>query len=244
MQPTDEERLGWQEVERGAFDAAEDHFRRALDLDPSRPDSLSGLGLVYLSWGDLDEAEELFQLALLQAEKGLPRKKRRTSGRDPVVQPYLRALYHLAITYVRQDLWEESVEPLEQILAWDPEGMEGEAFPLLAEAYHRLGLATEAIYYYRAALDYDIWSWFSLGALYLSRGEVDEATTILRHAVNERPEAARWIAHFPKVVPLPNSAIDDVPFVDAVGYLVDHMDLWPASARAFLRQTLESSPAG
>ncbi len=239
----EEERMGWEEMRAGQLEAAEDHFRRALELDPERPDSLIGLGVVYLSWGELEEAEELFQIALLQSEKDLPRRRRRHAGRDPAVQPYLRALYHLAITYIRQGLWQDAELPLRQIVAWDDEGMEGEAFPLLAEACHRLGHLDEAIGYYQAALEHDVWSWYSLGALYLAQGERTAAERVLRHALDQAPEVGQWIMYFPKVVPLPNGTARDESFRLAVSYLVDHIDLWPEALRHELEGIVERSPA-
>ena len=231
MAAFEEERMGWEQMKAGELESAEDHFRRALELDPERPDSLNGLGIVYLSWGELDEAEELFQLALIQSEPELPPTRMRGSGQDPSVQPYLTALYHLAITYIRQGLWAEAEIPLKQIVAWDEEGMDGEVFPLLAEACHRTGRVEEAIHYYGASLDLDVWSWYSLGALYLDQGQISAAERVLRHALNQEPSVGFWIMHFPKVVPLPNGTVADESFREAVSYLVDHIDLWPETSR-------------
>ncbi len=231
----EEEELGWQDMHAGQLEAAEDHFRRALDLDPMRSGSLVGLGVVYLTWGDLEDAEELFHLALLQAEEDLPDGLRPGSTHEPLLKPYLRALYYLAVTSVRQGRWQEAEVFLQQMLTWDAEGMEGEAFPLLAEAYHRSGHLEEAAYYYERSLDRDPWSWYSLGAVYLSLGDVSSAETLLRQALNQIPEVGQWIMHFPKVVPLPNGTLVDEAFRQAVSYLVDHIDLWPESSRKELQ---------
>lgn len=236
MVAIEEERMGWQEMRRGQLELAEDHFRRALELEPMRPDSLNGLGVVYLAWGELDEAEELFRMALIYAEKDLPRRRPQAAKLDPLVEPYLRALYHLAVTYIRQGLWDEAEIPLQQILAWDEDGMDGEAFALLGEACHRDGRLDEAVYYYERGLGHDVWCWYSLGSVYLSSGRSAEAERVLRHALHQEPEVGHWIMYFPKVVPLPNGTATDESFRQAVSYLVDHIDLWPEPSRRQLTQ--------
>jgi cytochrome c-type biogenesis protein CcmH/NrfG len=84
-------------------------------------------------------------------------------------------------------------------------------------------------------LDRDPWSWYSLGAVYLSLGDVSSAEKLLRQALNQIPEVGQWIMHFPKVVPLPNGTLVDEAFRQAVSYLVDHIDLWPESSRKELQ---------
>ena len=235
----EEEEMGWLEMRAGQLEAAEDHFRRALELEPTRSDSLIGLGVVYLAWGEVEDAEELFHLALVRAEERLPQKRGSQAGTDPKVRPYLRALYHLAVTAIRRSLWEEAEVFLRQMLAWDPDGMEGEAFPLLGEAYHRRGRLEEAAYYYECALERDLWSWYSLGAVYLAVGKEAAAEPLLRHALQKAPELGRWIMYFPKVVPLPGGTIADDAFRQSVSYLLDHIDLWPESSRLALRSMAE-----
>lgn len=235
----EEEELGWLEMQAGQLEAAEDHFRRALELDPMRSDSLIGLGVVYLTWGELEDAEELFEMARMRAEVDLPKPGSPRRRNDPLVVPYLRALYHLAVTSIRQGLWDEAEVVLQQILVWDDHGMDGEAFPLLAEAYHRRGRLEEAAHYYERALDRDLWSWYSLGAVYLSMGNRAAAQSVLSHALEQAPEVGCWIMYFPKVVPLPNGTLLDDTFRQAVSYLVDHIDLWPEPLRKGLAAIAE-----
>jgi tetratricopeptide (TPR) repeat protein len=230
----EEEELGWMEMDAGQLEAAEEHFRRALALDPLRADSLIGLGVVYLAWGEFDEAEEVFQSALLRAETMLPRRRSRELGQDPRVRPYLRALYHLAVTAIRQDIWDEAETFLRQMLEWDDGGLDGQAFPLLAEAYHRRGALKEAARYYEQALAQDVWSWYSLGSVYLALGAMASAERVLRHALTVVPDVGRWIMYFPKVVPLPTATVLNEDFREAVSYVVDHMEFWPEASREAL----------
>ena len=55
--------LGDTALSRRNDELAADHYRRALELDPSRPDAYNGLGSVALMRGNLDEAEERFSEA-------------------------------------------------------------------------------------------------------------------------------------------------------------------------------------
>lgn len=231
----EEERLGWQQVERGRLDEAELHFRRALELDPFRADALNGLGVIWMSWGELEHAQEFFQMAIAQAQLNLPRRKRHTGWEDANIRPYLRGLYHLAGTWVQQGLWEDAREPLEELLAWDPSGMNGEASYLAGQMYHRLGEWEEALAYYEAALERHPIAYYSMGLVYYEVERLKEADRAWAKALGVAPEACAFIAHFPQVIPIPLGEPVDDSFVVSSQYVRDNIDLWGDGARARIR---------
>ncbi|MCY0882142.1 MAG: tetratricopeptide repeat protein [Firmicutes bacterium] len=238
MVAQDEERLGWKEMEQGQLEQAETHFRRALEMDPFRADSLTGLGVVYFSWGELDEAQELFQMAVLQAQQDLPRKKRHTGWEDQNVRPYLRSLYHLALVFMREGRWKEAQEPLEEMLAWDDSAMDGEAYYLLALMYHRLGRLTDAFPLYEKALGRHPEALYSLGLLAYLQGEAEPAARYWRQGVKAIDEIFPLLAYYPVVQPLPVVPVQQMPYLLAIQYYDDCFDLWPDSAREQLRRTI------
>ena len=90
--------LGNLSFEAGTLPAAEDYYRRALDVAPNHPTANNNLAMVYLSRGDrLEEAERLAKGA--QAQEG-------------ALRPYV--LDTLAQIYVRQGRYQEAQTTLEE----------------------------------------------------------------------------------------------------------------------------------
>ncbi|MCY0884482.1 MAG: tetratricopeptide repeat protein [Firmicutes bacterium] len=236
MAAQEEEAQGWQDIAQGELEAAERHFRRALELDPSRADALNGLGTVYLSWGDLEEAAELFRMAILQAEQDLPRRKRRTGWQDAQVRPYVRGLYHLSLTQIRRGLWDEAIDLLRELIAWDSGGMDGEAHYLLGQMQQRHGRLEEAAAAYTAASAHLDEAWYALGLVRFLEGREREARAAWREALGRLPGVVPFLLYYPRLVPIPAPRIEDTPFLILRRYVIDNADLWTSAARAALEE--------
>lgn len=233
----DEEILGWQRLEEGRLEEAEGHFRRSLELDPDRIDALNGLGMVYLRWDDLDEAAELFQMAIAMAEPLLPRRKRRTGWQDPAVRPYIRALMALAVTRVRRGAYDEAVAPLETAIAWDPGGAEGEAFLWLGQCHHRLGDLARAREAYGWARAKRPEAWFLHGLVADLMGDAAEARRSFRTGADLFPELTPLLAYYPRVRGFPGGP-GHGRYAQAVAFVEETIDLWTASAQRHLLEAV------
>lgn len=199
MGARDEEMLGWKQLEDGQLEKAEGHFRRCLEIDPDRVEALNGLGQVYLAWDELDEAAELFQMALSMAEPRLPRGKRRTGWQDPAVRPYLRALHLLAMTRIRRGAYAAATEPLEEMFAWDATGVDGEAYLLLGQCRQRLGDIEAADVCYEKARLKRPHAWYLYALTRLLLGHTNEAAHCFKSAMDVMPEVAPLLAYYPRV---------------------------------------------
>jgi tetratricopeptide (TPR) repeat protein len=238
----DEELLGWRRLQEGRLDEAEGHFRRSLEMDPARVDALNGLGSVYLSWNELDEAAELFQMAIQMAEPELPRRRRRAGWQDPGLRPYLRALYSLAMTRIRRGAVEAAVGPLEDLIGWDAGGLDGEAFLLLGQCRQRLGQIEEAHSFYEKARVKHVHAWYLHGLTAYLLGHLDEAARSLRTAGTLLPEVAPLVAFHPQVRGLMVESADET-HRHAVRFVESTAGLWTADSRKFLREVLASDRA-
>jgi tetratricopeptide (TPR) repeat protein len=237
----DEETLGWKQLEQGHLEAAEGHFRRCLELDPDRVEALNGLGQVYLAWGELDEAAELFQMALALAEPALPRGKRRTGWSDPQVRPYLRALHLLAMTRIRRGAYADAVEPLEQMFAWDATGVDGEAHLLLGQCRQRLGDLEGADECYEKARLKHPHAWYLYALTRLLLGHVSEATHCFKSAIDVVPEVAPLLAYYPRVRGIGG---DGAPrHRQAIQFVNATVDLFTRDSRDMVRSLLEGGVA-
>ncbi|MBX5468054.1 MAG: tetratricopeptide repeat protein [Firmicutes bacterium] len=243
MIAADEERLGWKEVELGRLEAAEAHFRRALELDPSRADALNGLGVVYLSWGEYAQAEELFEMAVRQARERLPQRRRVGRADAEALVPYWRGLYQLAVTFARQGLWEEVLAPLDTLLGWGPSPYTADAFFLLGEAQQRLGQLKAAALAYEEAAEERPLAWYSLGLVEHQAGFVDDAWDHWQRAVRRAPEAAPLILFYPKVLALPVFQSGAEAFEEAAGFVAEQIDLWDKESRATLFRVWQEGQA-
>ncbi len=235
MAAREEERLGWKDMEHGELENAEIHFRRALELDPYRADSLNGLGQVYLSWGELEQAQELFQMALAQAEQDLPRNKRHTSWDDASIRPYLRALYHLGVTLFRQERWDEAQEPLEELVAWDAKALGGDGYYLLGLLGLRTGRPKDAAEFFQESLARYPEAFYSLGLSYFLQGRLTEARQAWSDGLDVVPGLSAFIVGFPALLPLPVWKSSDETFVRTSRYIENTIDLWTAPAKGDLR---------
>ncbi|MHB1610412.1 MAG: tetratricopeptide repeat protein [Sulfobacillus sp.] len=237
MLAQEEEQLGWKNIASGHLEHAESHFRRALELDPFRADALNGLGTVYLEWGELAQALELFQMAIAQAELGLPRKKRHTGWEDESVRPYLRGLHHLAMTLSRLEYWDGVREALEELLAWDPAGMGGAVFSLLGHALHRCGKLPEALHAYREASE-SAEVQYSIGLIYFESNRAKEAEKAWRRAIGQLPDVVPLVRYYPVVQPI--NGASDSDFGRAARYVGLQRDLWTDGAREALGRVADS----
>ena len=55
---------GYQAINNGNYDSAENYFNRAISKDKSRPDAYTGYAEIYIDQNDLDSAEEVFLSAI------------------------------------------------------------------------------------------------------------------------------------------------------------------------------------
>ncbi len=103
--------LGNIAFEQQQWAAAEQHYTRVLEIDPSHPGAANNLAMVYLSSDQrLDRAEQLAQQAL---------------GQPTELHPYI--METLASVYVRQARWPEARAVLES------ETLTGVSDPILKE---------------------------------------------------------------------------------------------------------------
>ncbi|AEJ41667.1 hypothetical protein TPY_3515 [Sulfobacillus acidophilus TPY] len=241
MASGEEERQGWERFEALRWEEAEQHFRRALEDDPFRPDALTGIAALYLKAGEPEQARELCEMALAQAERDLPRAKRHTGWEDDRIRPYVRALYYLALTYIEQDAWALAQPALEEVVAWDITGIQGKALDLLGQVLQRINRLEEATHAYLEAAEYLPESYFSAGLVLFLRGKLREAERFWQRGIEHRPELARWLMEFPWVQPLPILRPDDEIYNRAVQYIDYLGELWTfgakqALASVFVRQ--------
>lgn len=233
MAARDEEMLGWKRLEQGQLERAEGHFRRSLEMDPDRVEALNGLGQVYMAWDELDEAAELFQMALAIAEPKLPRGKRRTGWSDPHVRPYLRALHLLAMTRIRRGAYQAATEPLEAMLVWDATGVDGEAYLLLGQCRQRLGEIEAADECYEKARIRHPHAWYLYGLTRLLLGHGGEAEHCFKSAVDVVPEVAPLLAYYPRVRGIGGDAAPR--HRQAVQFVSATVDLFTRDSRDLIR---------
>lgn len=243
MSEQEEAQRGWTSVANQDWRQAEEHFRRALEVDPFHADALTGMAALYLRAGDVDQARELCEMATAQAERELPRTKRHTGWWDEKIRPYIRALYYLSLSYVRQEAWALAQPALEEIMAWDVTGMEGEAVDLLAQVLHRIERWEEAVHAYLQAAEYIPEDYYTAGLLLFRMGKHREAERFWRRALERRPRLATLIAHHPRVVPNPRGGFNDPEFARMIDYLEYQIELWDTASKEELAGLYERRAA-
>ncbi|MCL5117075.1 MAG: tetratricopeptide repeat protein [Firmicutes bacterium] len=234
MSQLDEGQQGWMSMDSQDWGSAEQHFRKALELDPFHPDALTGMAALYLRAGDADQARELCEMATAQAERDLPRTKRHTGWEDLKIRPYIRALYYLALSYIEQHAWALAQPALEEIVAWDVTGMQGSALDLLAQVLHRIGRLEEAVHAYLEAAEYLPEDYYSAGLVLSKLGKRREAERFWRRGLERRPRLASLIAHYPHVMPNPRGGFYDKEFAQGVQYLQYQGELWDNDSKVEL----------
>ncbi|MDA8195192.1 MAG: tetratricopeptide repeat protein [Thermaerobacter sp.] len=244
MTERDDERTGWDKLETGHYEEAETAFRSVLEINPLHSSALTGLGVIYLAAGEVDQARDLLEMALSQAERELPRKKRHARADDPLVRPYVRALFYLAVASAEEGEWEQVVDPLEDLMAWDASGFNGDAILLLAQGYHRTGRLEEAARTYLESGDKHPEALYSLGLVYFQQGRVKDAERFWLRALRRHPELAFLIARYPRVRALPLSPIRHREFSANAEYIEATVDLWPMEARAALDKMCQQAALG
>lgn len=239
MSPLDEGQKGWASMDVQEWADAEGHFRKALEKDPLHADALTGMAALYLRAGDVEQARELCEMATAQAERDLPRTKRHTGWEDVKIRPYLRALYYLSLTYVEQQAWALAQPALEEIVAWDVTGMEGQALDLLAQVLYRIGRLEDAVHAFLEAAEYVPEDYYSAGLTLFKLGKVREAEQFWRRGLERRPRLALFIAYYPAVLVNPRGSFWDPEFKDAVLYLKRQAELWDQTSQAELAGVTE-----
>jgi len=234
MSDADESQKGWDAIISEDWRGAEESFRAALEVDPLSPDALTGMAALSLRSGDPEQARELCEMATAQAERDLPRTKRHTGWEDKNIRPYLRALYYLSLSYVAQHAWALAQPALEEIVAWDVTGMQGEALDLLAQVLHRIDRLEEALHAYLEAAEYIPENYYSAGLILFRMGKQREAERFWRRGLERRPRLAVLIANYPQVIPIPRRTHMDREFSRAVQYLQYNGELWDESSKAEL----------
>ncbi|MCY0897929.1 MAG: tetratricopeptide repeat protein [Firmicutes bacterium] len=240
MSEIDETQRGWASVSSRDWRAAEEHFRRVLEANPFDADALTGMAALYLHVGDADQARELCEMAVAQAERDLPRARRHTTGWDDAkVRPYLRALFYLSLAYVHEEAWALAQPALEEIVAWDVTGMGGEALNLLAQVLHRIDRLDDAAHAYVEAAEYIPEAYYSAGLAYWRLGKRREAERMWRRGLERRPQLAALIVHYPRVLPNPRGGLQDPEFNRAVEYLEYLGELWDEESKSELAHLYE-----
>jgi tetratricopeptide (TPR) repeat protein len=243
MASGEEEQQGWERIEAYAWEEAETHFRRALQEDPFRPDALTGIAALYLQAGDPEQARELCEMAVAQAEHDLPRSKRHQGWDDPKVRPYLRALYYLSLSYIEQDAWSLAQPTLEEIVVWDATGMNGKALDLLGQVFLRIGRVDEAAQAFLEAAEFRAQAHFSAGLAMFLRGRYRDAERLWAKGIEQRPQLAEWLMYAPKVRPLPLVVPDATDYNESVQYWEYMDELWARAAREALQAVYQRQAA-
>ena len=154
----------------GEMDAAKDAFRAALELDPSRSEVWTRLGVIYSDEGKPIKARECFREAIKRDSKAL--KPRELLG-------------FLEFT---EENYQDALEVLREYLELG--GSEIDSLTILAKVANRLGnddtvmKATSRI----VDIDEDIYeAWELRGTTYAKRGKYNEACVCLNMAIDLHP---------------------------------------------------------
>jgi tetratricopeptide (TPR) repeat protein len=161
------------------------NFSRATELDPTRHESHTNLGLAYFQMRSWNRARDEFKAAL----KYLPEA---VITNTAIQRSYL--LYLVALTYSNIGLYEEAVASLNEALAMDPNYFE--ALRQLARDYASLANYRAAERALRRALqqspgpieDADVLS--QLGLVYETAGQPHQAVAAYSEAITKDPNNA------------------------------------------------------
>ncbi|GAB4230783.1 MAG: hypothetical protein Kow00109_02680 [Acidobacteriota bacterium] len=150
--------LAWAHMTAGNLQQAVAEVEKAVALEPSLPGAYSLLGRLLLSLKQPEEAERAFRRELEENPNDFDANFYLGSllherGEDEAALPYLekarllrpQALevrYQVAVAYTALDRLEEARRLLEELVAGEPDFIEGHVS--LAAVYHRLGLAEAA----------------------------------------------------------------------------------------------------
>jgi len=113
----------------GAWEEADRYLRKAIAIDPERPESHSNLGILLMRQGDLEHAMQAYQTAL------------RLSPENPALHNNLAALYRL------KGEWQKAILAYQRALSLNPQLVESRYF--LAKTYEQVGETTLAEKHYR-----------------------------------------------------------------------------------------------
>lgn len=170
--------LGYAELSRGRFAAAEEQFRKYAFIAPDQANPHDSLGELFLITGRYEEAERQLQQAV---------------SLNPSFYPAWRHLAQLYIMTGELSRAEEAVKQLAQVLELPEEeaAREGATVRGLVGFFHRqpalLQKAAEEL-----ATPKDEWEYFVLHAASLARGDASQAEKVegfLEQAINAAPIA-------------------------------------------------------
>jgi len=207
--------LGVAQYKNGHFDEAEHSFRRALELQPSSPETHQDLGRMYAAQGRWEEAARSFEKCV--------------SLRPGVAED--RLLLAQALQTLGRS---EEAEALARQLA---EELPDRAEPLivLAAASLKRSNSADALTLIERAIELEprnALAWYQKARALLQRGDAREATTAFRNAVEIDPQG--FEAHYDFAAFL----LGQGAIAEARPYLVRAYTVAPPQHRAVLRQNL------
>jgi tetratricopeptide (TPR) repeat protein len=95
---------------RKAFDGATAAFELLTECFPKYAEGHNYLGLIALDQGDLDKASQRFRLTVELGRKSFPsRLSKKHFWNDLSTRPYMRGLRNLALTLIRQGIYQEAL---------------------------------------------------------------------------------------------------------------------------------------
>ena len=191
----------------GHIDAAEELYRRILDLDPRQPDALNFLGIVTMHRGGIDAAIELIRKSI-ELDPGTPDRYNNLGNVllaadrvDEAVSAYEKAIElapahadaynNLGIIYRGQRRFEKAARAYERAIDIDPKHVE--AYTNYGNLLAAQGDMPRAIRAYSKALTlrpYDEAAKKWLALAYASLGDLAAATKIYREWLEREPDHA------------------------------------------------------
>jgi tetratricopeptide (TPR) repeat protein len=163
--------LGMALADRGEFQAAIEHYRRAIEINPGYVNSYNNLGVALLAQGQLDGAVAQFRQAAA------------------IGPGYIMAHSNLGIALARKGEMDEAVDEFRAALRLNPSYAVGHYN--LGSALALRGDLEGALEEYRAAVRYDpeyANAHYRLGAILVRQGRPEEAIEHYRRALEIRPE--------------------------------------------------------
>ncbi|MGD8534165.1 MAG: tetratricopeptide repeat protein, partial [Gammaproteobacteria bacterium] len=186
--------------QKGEFVAAEELYRRAVDLQEGLAEAHYGLAQVLRAQGDQEAA--LAQLEMFEAYREQPWQAaddpRRTIASWEVSDS--RYVEQAKASVARSD-FESAIEALEQARHINPENLS--TLTNLVALYGRLGRLEEALDAYGAAIEIDPNYYqvhFNLGVVMASAGRAQEAESALRRASAVSPDRPEPYLEYGKIL--------------------------------------------
>ena len=159
--------------QKKAYDRAEKHYLRALELSSNDPVVCNNLGVLYLDMGAWDKALDAFQKASDNPQFGNP---------------------EMALTGIGVAWWRKGDRKRARSYFLQAIEMEGDCAPAyfyMGETHRESGDLAEARYNYEQALELApqyMAAWRGLGLVYIAEGNVSTARGIFSRIAEEIPE--------------------------------------------------------